>query len=55
MTTNKIDGEAPTVFLLMASVCMLKRRSKVVAHLFRCRFSALILVEHVGVPEEIGT
>lgn len=52
MTATRFHCEAPVIFFFTASVCLLRWRFKVVARLFRCRFSALLLVEHAGrVPE----
>jgi hypothetical protein len=56
MTATKIEDEASTAFFLLVSARLLRRRFKVVVRLFRHRFSALLLLEHVNcVPMVVGT
>ncbi|ONM16003.1 hAT dimerization domain-containing protein / transposase-related [Zea mays] len=56
MSATRAEDGASTTFVL---VCLLRRRLRAASHLFRRRFSALLLVEHVGcvpmVPGTLGT
>jgi hypothetical protein len=57
MTAIIVEGEAPSVFCLMALASLLRHHFKATTHLLRHHFFALLLVvtEHMGhVPMTIG-